>query len=593
MISISAFKIYLQLYFKSLSFIWSVSRRTVTLLLMTIPIQAFLPSVTISVTNYLMDTLNLSHGKHTIVLLLLVWGLAFLLNNIMTPFNTMIQGELTDTLTFEMSKKIMEKSSDLQTIDYFENHEFYNDIQMLSSQINWRPVNLLVFGTSLISNLLLFLSMLWLFAGFHILISLLMLLALIPQTIVSYRIQQQAFEVLVSNSEESRKLEYYSQTVLSADTIKDVRLNNLYDFFIGKYERVFVGIRDSVQKKRMKQFLTSLFFLALAAFFSISSFLYVIWQVEAKMLGVGSIMVFATSMIYSVTSMSRLVEDSSLLYDTLLYMEKFFKFLSLKTENIGKLEVPDHFIQLDFYHLNFSYAQSDTPVLKDVTFSVKAGERIAIVGENGAGKSTLIKLLCRFYPLTEGDIRLDGQSIYSYNPLSYRKLLSAIFQDFAKFDLSLYENVSLIEKERGYQSEKIQKALKDSGLEDELVSDLEQVLGKKFEDGQDLSGGQWQKVALARAFLSQAPILILDEPTAALDAKTEYELFQHFLELTQGKTVFFITHRLASVKQADKILVLKEGRVHAFDSHKNLMKENGYYRDLYQMQSSLYFEETK
>ena len=203
----------------------------------------------------------------------------------------------------------------------------------------------------------------------------------------------------------------------------------------------------------------------------------------------------------------------------------------------------------------------------------------------------MIKLLWRFYPLTEGDIQLDGQSIYIYDPLSYRKLLSAIFQDFAKFDLSLYENVSLADRGEIYQSEDIQKALKDSGLEYDLISDLAQMIGKKFEDGQEFSGDQWQKVALARAFLSQAPILILDEPTAALDAKTEYELFQRFLELTQGKTVFFITHRLASVKQADKILVLKEGRVQAFDSHRNLMEENSYYRDLYQMQSSLYFEE--
>lgn len=590
MVKVSEYKTYLALYVKSILYLWKTSPFNVLILIVTIPIQALLPSLSLYIANILINRMN-NLSQQLLFLLLGVWGVAFLLNNIFTPLTTMIQGKLTDDLTYTLNCDIMKKSEEIQTIDYFEDNNFYNDIQLLSSEASWRPVNLLVFGTSIISNTILFISMLVIFASFHPVIALLMLLVLVPQGLISYSLQQQAFEVLVSNSEESRKLEYYSQVLLSSEAIKDVRLYNLYNFFMKKYTQSFSSIKRNIQKTRLKKFNSSVIFLILTALLSVGSFIYIIYSIKVGQLGIGAVMLFSSSIVYAINSMSRLIEDSSLLYDTLLYMEKFFKFIALPSDSkSATVAVPSSIEKIDFVDVSFKYPTNENYALKHISFSVNKGEKIAIVGENGAGKTTLIKLLTRFYNIEEGELLINNISISNFDPEKFRENVSAIFQDFSKFDLTLRENVGISNIQEINADDQILKALEDSGFESSL-SDLNTILGKKFDHSRDLSGGQWQKVALARAFFSHLPILILDEPTAALDARTEYELFEKFLKLTEGKTVFFITHRLSSVRQADKILLLRNGRIEGFDKHDALMKTNKYYEELYTMQSSLYYKE--
>lgn len=590
MVKVSEYKTYLALYVKSILYLWKTSPFNVLILIVTIPIQALLPSLSLYIANILINRMN-NLSQQLLFLLLGVWGVAFLLNNIFTPLTTMIQGKLTDDLTYTLNCDIMKKSEEIQTIDYFEDNNFYNDIQLLSSEASWRPVNLLVFGTSIISNTILFISMLVIFASFHPVIALLMLLVLVPQGLISYSLQQQAFEVLVSNSEESRKLEYYSQVLLSSEAIKDVRLYNLYNFFMKKYTQSFSSIKRNIQKTRLKKFNSSVIFLILTALLSVGSFIYIIYSIKVGQLGIGAVMLFSSSIVYAINSMSRLIEDSSLLYDTLLYMEKFFKFIALPSDSkSATVAVPSSIEKIDFVDVSFKYPTNENYALKHISFSVNKGEKIAIVGENGAGKTTLIKLLTRFYNIEEGELLINNISISNFDPEKFRENVSAIFQDFSKFDLTLRENVGISNIQEINADDQILKALEDSGFES-ILSDLNTILGKKFDHSRDLSGGQWQKVALARAFFSHSPILILDEPTAALDARTEYELFEKFLKLTEGKTVFFITHRLSSVRQADKILLLRNGRIEGFDKHDALMKTNKYYEELYTMQSSLYYKE--
>lgn len=583
-------KNYLSLYFKSFKYLWSASKSNVFVLLLVIPLQALLPSITLYIANYLIDNVY-SLSNKILYIVLAAWGLSFLLNNVFAPLVTLVQGKLTDDLTFKLNYDIMKKSEEIETIDYYEDHNFYNDIEILSSESSWRPVNLLVFGTSIISNAILFVSMLFIFASFHALIALAMLLVLVPQAIIAYSLQAQAFETLVSNSEESRKLEYYSQTLLSSKSIKEVRLYNLYKFFIDKYTASFNKIKKGVHKERKKKFRNSLFFLIVTALISVGTFIYIIYSIRKGGLGLGAIMLFASSVVYAMNSMSRLIEDSSLLYDTLLYMEKFFKFSDIKTASeSGNLEMPENIDNIEFKNISFTYPNGDKKALNNISFSVNKGEKIAIVGENGAGKTTLVKLLSRFYKIDDGAILINGVPISNYSYEAYREKIAAIFQDFAKFDLSIRENIVISDLNKKENNDEIKLALKKSGFDKDFTDNLDKVLGQRFEDSTDISGGQWQRIALARAFYSGAPILILDEPTSALDARIEYEIFQKFLELTEGKTVFFITHRLASVRQADKILVLKDGRVEAFDDHETLMKRDAYYRELYEMQSSLYYK---
>ena len=585
---------YLNLYLKSLNFVWKTSKSIMLWMILMVPIQSILPSISIFITNIVVNKIS-SLNSINLTMLIAVWGVSFFLNNLISPLLVMIQGRMTDLLTYQLNTELMRKSERLQNISYFEDSEFYNDIQLLSSEASWRPVNLLVFGTSLISNAIVFASMLLMVSSVNILVSLLLFVVLIPQGIIAYRIQQQAFETLVSNSEESRKLDYYSQVLLSNNHIKDIRLYNLYFFFITKYTDVFTSINDKLQVDRRKKFTNSALFITLNSIVIILMFGYVIIQIKKGVLDLGVIFVFSTSIIYSVNSMARLVEDSSLLYDTLLYMENFFKFIEIEDElstEVPITKTENNFGDdiIEFRNVNFSYSNNSDLVLSNVSFKIAEGEKIAIVGENGAGKTTLVKLLCAFYPKYSGDIIVNNKSLREYELTDYRKQITSIFQDFSKFDISLRENVALSDLSRIFKNEDITKAL-DKGRFNMKDMSLDQVLGRKFDGGKELSGGEWQKVALSRAFFSNAPILILDEPTASIDAKAEYELFQDFLQLTQGKTVFYITHRLASVKFADKILVLKSGEIHSFGTHNELMNKDEYYRKLYKMQSSMYAEE--
>jgi ATP-binding cassette subfamily B protein len=226
--------------------------------------------------------------------------------------------------------------------------------------------------------------------------------------------------------------------------------------------------------------------------------------------------------------------------------------------------------------------------LHDINFNISKGEKIAIVGENGSGKSTLIKLIMRFYDPSKGEVDLNGNNLKDYDIKTYRSKLSATFQDYSKFKLSLFENVSVF---RHGNEDKAKAALKSAGLstllEDKDIN-LNTILSKEFVNGVELSGGQWQKIALARDIYSDAQVEFLDEPAATIDAKSENEIYEHFLAKNKDKTIIFVTHRLSAVKYADKILFLQNGKVQGVDSHENLMKTNEDYRNMYNLQKEAY-----
>lgn len=390
---------------------------------------------------------------------------------------------------------------------------------------------------------------------------------------------------MVSNSSESRKLSYYSNILLSSEFIKEVRLFNSYDFFINKYKKVFFKIVESVKKNKLKHFIISTIFLFITASISVASFIYIIFGIKNKIFEIGAILVFSNSIIYALQNVSRIVEESSLLYDTLLYMEKYFNFINLKNNfNLGSKKFNDNFQKIEFKNVSFKYENSDNYALKNISFCINKGEKIAIVGENGSGKSTMVKLLLKLYNLEEGNIYIDSNDFKDIEINNYRNKFSAVFQDFSKYDLTLDENIYISDINKKYVETDIINVLNELDINE---NNLKKLLGKKF-NGKDLSGGQSQKIAIARALFSNKEILVLDEPTASLDPKIENKIYQDFLKLTENKTVLFITHRLATVKKADKVLVIKNGEILGFDTHNNLMENNNYYKDLYNLQLSLY-----
>jgi ATP-binding cassette subfamily B protein len=281
--------------------------------------------------------------------------------------------------------------------------------------------------------------------------------------------------------------------------------------------------------------------------------------------------------------------------ESALNLKDYFDFVDIKKPYVDSaklLHMPAKILKgFEFRDVHFAYSGSDTEVLKGINFILKPGEKMAFVGENGAGKTTLIKLILRFYEPTKGMILLDGIDIRNYYKAEYQAYFGVIFQDFVRYELNLRENIAVGKIKDINDDLKIKKAAELS-LANEVVSvvpdGLGQKLGKRFVKGLELSGGQWQKIALARAYMKDANVLILDEPTSALDARAEFEAFQRFIGLTEGKTAIIISHRFSTVRLADRILVLDQGIIKEIGTHEELLNQDGIYAELFQLQAAGY-----
>lgn len=557
-----------------------------TCVLLLAPLQAVIPLLAVAAGQKVIDQVT-NHSPF--MEMIIVWIVATAFQQFLPSLSTMVQGVLTDKLTGFINISLMKKSEDLQSISIFDDSKYFDDLQMLRDDASWRPVNLIVFGVSVLQSFLTLAFMLIYLARYNWWLTLLLLIVMVPQSISYYRIQQQSFETMVERSKNARYLHYYSGLLLDRRDAKEVRLFNMFPKIIEKYISLFEQTKKDVNQIRRKQLATSSLFVVLTVGVFGYGFYWFTNSVRTGALEVGVLLMFVSVIGYISTSMARVVEDSSLLYDSLLWIEKYFNFLEYQDnfEN-GTQDFPDDFENLNVKNLSFTYPFSDTEVLHNVSFSVKSGEKIAVVGENGSGKSTLVKLLMRFYDPTNGKISVDNYDLKDINIFDLHKNLSATFQDFSRFKLTLKENVIT-----GYSfnKDRVNNVLKASGLGDLLANDhlnLNTILAKDFENGTDLSGGQWQKVALARDLYADGKIEFLDEPTAALDAKSESEIYQRFLKENDKKTIFFVTHRLSAVRFADKVLFLDGGKISGFDTHTNLLHTNPKYKEMYDLQKDAY-----
>ncbi|WP_270488642.1 ABC transporter ATP-binding protein [Lactobacillus gasseri] len=557
-----------------------------TCVLLLAPLQAVIPLLAVAAGQKVIDQVT-NHSPF--MEMIIVWIVATAFQQFLPSLSTMVQGVLTDKLTGFINISLMKKSTDLQSISIFDDSKYFDDLQMLRDDASWRPVNLIVFGVSVLQSFLTLIFMLIYLARYNWWLALLLLVVMVPQSISYYRIQQQSFETMVERSKNARYLHYYSGLLLDRRDAKEVRLFNMFPKIIEKYINLFEQTKKDVNQIRKKQLATSSLFVVLTVGVFGYGFYWFTNSVRTGALEVGVLLMFVSVIGYISTSMARVVEDSSLLYDSLLWVGKYFKFLEYQDNfKNGSRNFPDDFDDINVKNLSFTYPFSDAEILHNVSFSGKSGEKVAIVGENGSGKSTLVKLLMRFYDPTNGKISVDNYDLKDFNIFDLHKNLSATFQDFSRFKLTLKENVIT-----GYSFNKgrVNNVLKAAGLGDLLANDhlnLNTMLAKDFENGTDLSGGQWQKIALARDLYANGKIEFLDEPTAALDAKSESEIYQRFLKENDKKTIFFVTHRLSAVRFADKVLFLDGGKVSGFDTHTNLLQTNPKYKEMYDLQKNAY-----
>jgi ATP-binding cassette subfamily B protein len=392
-----------------------------------------------------------------------------------------------------------------------------------------------------------------------------------------------------------RQMDYLRQVAGSREGAKEVKLFGLHRFFTDRFKTLAEQIyREDVALSRSKLFIGGLLGVV-GTLGYYGAYVYVIWRTLGGRYDIGQFTFLTTAIQQASSNLQQVFSTASGIADQALFLTDLLAFFEMKptvdANPRGKC-VPEQIERgFEFRNVSFAYPGTTRRVLKDFNMVLRPGERIALIGENGQGKTTVVKLITRLYDPTEGQILLDGVDLREYSLEDLHRNIGVIFQDFVRFEMTARENIGIGRVERLSSQDELELAAHKS-LADTVVAKLsggyDQMLGRRFEGGVELSGGEWQKIALARAYLRDAQLLILDEPTAALDARSELEVFERFAELTQGKMALLISHRFSTVRMADRIVVLEGGRLIEEGNHQQLMARGGVYAGMFEMQAASY-----
>ncbi len=530
-------------------------------------------------------------ASYVLRLLLIEFGIV-MGSEVLNRINSYLQGIVADLMSNSINSLILEKATTLD-LETFENSTFYNQLQNAQREASIRPITLVnqVFG--IFQSTITFVSLLAVLLRFNPLIMGLLFLAVVPNLFIQSKVAEWVYLQQKARVSINRQMQYLSSLLTSDQTAKEIKVYRLGQFFIDRYRSYFGKIYNENRglDRRQSYLSLSLSLLSNIAFYL--SYAYIVFQTVVGNITLGDLTLYVGTFRQGQGLLRSLLLSFSGLYEGNLYLSNLYAFLDLKpqieNDKPDLKPAPDMLTDgIEFRHVWFRYPGGRDWVHKDLNFKVRPGEIIALIGENGAGKTTLIKMLTRLYEPTEGEILVDGVDLRDIDPHSWREKIGVIFQDYVQYQMTARENIGLGKTDSLDDFDRVRQAAHSSGA-DTVVSKLplryESMLGKWFDNGQQLSGGQWKKIAISRGFMRDAPILILDEPTAAIDAKAEHEFFQRMKNLTVGKTTFLITHRFSTVRIADRIIVIDQGRLAEQGTHKELMALNGVYATFYNIQA--------
>jgi ATP-binding cassette subfamily B protein len=531
-------------------------------------------------------------------LLALELGIA-LIGEALSRVSALLESLLGDLFANRTSVELMRHSATLD-LEQFENSELYDKLERARRQ----TVGRIGLFTLLLATIQDGITLVTLGAALAVYVPWLLVLlvvAVLPSLLGETHFASLGYSLLYSWTPERRQLDYLRYIGASDVSAKELKLFGLSDFLVGRYDRLSREFYDANKALAVRRSLVSTLLAAVGTLgyygaYAVIIYLTVIgYRSPAGLFTIGVLTFLAGSFRQSRDLIQRVLLSLSQVYEQSLYLDDLFTFLELEpriTSQPGARPVPIPIrTGFAFEEVGFKYPGAEQWAVRGLTFSLAPGERLALVGENGAGKTTLVKLLARLYDPTEGRILLDGVDLREYDVNSLRRNVGVIFQDFVRYDFLLKENIAVGDIDRLEEEPLIRTAAQRS-LADTVAARLTggfgQMLGRRFEGGVELSGGEWQKVALGRAYMREAQLLILDEPTAALDARAEYEVFLRFSELTHGKMAVLISHRFSTVRMADRILVLRGGELVEHGTHEALVELGGLYAELFQLQAAGY-----
>lgn len=516
-----------------------------------------------------------------------------ILSDALSRATSLVDSLLGDLFSNHTSVKIMEHAATLD-LDQFEDSAFYDKLERARQQTIGRTILL----SQVLTQVQDLITMAFLAAGlmaFNPWLILLLLVAIVPAFLGESYFNDRGYALTRGQTPERRELDYVRYLGASDETAKEVKIFNLSGFLINRFKTLSNKFYNDNKKLSVKRASWGTVFALLGGVGYYAAYIVMIVKTVEGALTIGTLTFLAGSFRQLRSLLENILSRFTSVSQGAIYLRDFFEFFEIepKIKAAAKpLPFPNPIKQgFTFEDVGFRYHNSDKWANRHVSFTLQAGEKLALVGENGAGKTTLVKLLARLYDPTEGRILLDGIDLREYDIQQLRKHTGIIFQDYLRYQMSFAQNIAVGNIEEQHNRQLIETAAEKSLanlLADKLPNQYDQALGRRFNDGVELSGGEWQKVALARAYMKDAQLLILDEPTSALDARAEYEVFQRFAELTKGKSAVLISHRFSTVRMADRILVLDKGRLTEIGSHEELLALSGRYAELFQLQAKGY-----
>jgi ATP-binding cassette, subfamily B, bacterial len=516
-----------------------------------------------------------------------------LLNDVLGRSISLLDSLLGDLFGKLSSVRIMKHAAILD-LEQFEDPVFYDKLERARQQTTGRTILL----SQVLSQVQDLITMGFLAAGlilFNPWLIALLFITILPSFIGESYFNDQTYALNRRQTPERRELDYLRYLGASDETAKEVKIFDLSGFIIGKFEALANKFYLTSRKISINRSLWGSGFTLLGSLGYYGAYVYIILETISGKISIGQLTFLAGTFRQLKTLMESILTRFTAVSQGAIYLSDFFEFFEIRPAIIttkNPLPFPNPIRSgFDFQDVGFRYQHAENWASRHLNFHLKAGEKIALVGENGAGKTTLVKLLARLYEPTEGRILLDGVDLRLYDIVSLRQNIGIIFQDYLRYQMRVSDNIAvgnILQKENEPLIISAAEQSLAAGLVSRFPSGYEQMLGKRFEEGIELSGGEWQKVALARAYMRQAQVLILDEPTSALDARAEYEVFQRFAALTKGKTAVLISHRFSTVRMADRILVLQQGELIESGSHQELIEMNGKYAELFALQAKGY-----
>lgn len=578
----------------TLRLVWSVSR-SMTLGLAALTLLASVVPLAIGWGGKRIVDAIVAHDRDAT----LVW-VAFELGAVFAQATTqrslsLIRGVLGARLGVDVNVAILARATAMSLRD-FEDPEAYDSLTRARREASSRPVALVTEAFSLVQNAFTLVGWAALLFRYSPLAAGLLVLAAIPATIAEMRTSKTMFRLRNWRSPETRRLMYYEHVLANDEHAKEVKLFGLASLFLGRYQELAEKFYEEDKKLAVRRAALSHGLSLLATLVFYGTYASMAIGAAAGLLTLGSMTLYVTAFRSGQSSLSAVLGAIGSIYEHNLYMSNLFRFLERPTKNppAPKDEsTPERDEKgIRFEGVTFTYEGKQTPALDDVSLFIPAGQSVALVGENGAGKTTFVKLLARLYEPTKGRIFLDGRDLRTIDEVTLRERLGVVFQDFAQYQLPAGENVGVGSVGHLSDEPRLDRAMVRGGAReviDALPAKGKTQLGRWFKDGAELSGGQWQKIALARAFMrEEADVLVLDEPTAALDAKAEHAVFQRFRELADGRTTIVISHRFPTVRMADRIVVLEQGKVVEEGTHDSLVAAHGRYAKMFELQAEGY-----